>query len=160
MTGQLFVSLVLFATVARCQASRDHIERWADHWASEYRVPRELVHAVIQVESDWQAFAVSTKGAVGPMQLLPATASRFGVANRFDVTENTRAGVAYLAHLLRKFGGDWRLALAGYYTGEGRVTARGLRLADPDVTRYVLAVRRAYRRMCLAQDATRGDRRK
>lgn len=160
MTGKLFVSLALFATVARCQATRHHIEQWADHWASEYRVPRDLVHAVIQVESDWQASTTSAKGAVGPMQLMPATASRFGVADRHDVTENTRAGVAYLAHLLRKFDGDWRLALAGYYTGEGRVAARGLGLADPDVIRYVLAVRRAYQRLCLAQGVTRGERRR
>jgi len=59
-------------------------------------VPVELVDAVIQVESGWNPFAVSMKGAAGLMQLMPATAIRFGVHDRFNIEENIRGGVAYL----------------------------------------------------------------
>ena len=70
---------------------------WADYYATANRVPPELVQAIIEVESAWQAHAMSTKGAVGLMQLMPATAVTFGVTNRFDVQQNIRGGVAYLA---------------------------------------------------------------
>ena len=83
---------------------------WADYYATAYRVPPELVHAIIEVESTWQSRAMSTKGAAGLMQLMPATAVTFGVTNRFDVQQNIRGGVAYLARLMKVFNGDLRLA--------------------------------------------------
>ncbi len=61
---------------------------WADYYATAYRVPPELVHAIIEVESAWQAHAMSTKGAAGLMQLMPATAVTLDVTNRFDVQQN------------------------------------------------------------------------
>jgi soluble lytic murein transglycosylase-like protein len=72
---------------------------WADHWADAYLLPRELVHAVIEVESGWNPTAVSRAGAAGLMQLMPDTAAMFRVRNRFDVAENIRGGAAYLAWL-------------------------------------------------------------
>lgn len=108
-------------------------------------VPLELVFAVIEVESAWQPRAVSPKGAVGLMQLMPATAYTFGVANRFDPEQNVRGGVAYLGHLLRRFGGDLRLATAAYYTGERPVVRAGLGLHSAEVVRYVERVARCYR---------------
>ncbi|MBI4893721.1 MAG: lytic transglycosylase domain-containing protein [Acidobacteria bacterium] len=79
-----------------------------------------LVHSVIRVESNYDPFAVSPKGAAGLMQLIPATARRFGAANSFDVRENITAGVKYLKYLQDLFGDD-RLALAAYNAGEGAV---------------------------------------
>ena len=61
--------------------------------------PPELVHAIIEVESAWHPRAVSNKGAAGLMQLMPATAVTFGVTNRFEIEQNIRGGVAYLARL-------------------------------------------------------------
>ena len=118
--------------------------RWANYYAMRYRVPLEFVAAIIDVESAWQPYAVSDKGAAGLMQLMPAAAYRFGVRNRFRIEENIRGGVAYLAFLMREFS-DLRLVAAAYYAGERRIAKIGLKCADPDVTRYVSAVQRAYR---------------
>lgn len=80
-----------------------------------------LVLAVMAVESSGRAEAVSHAGAQGLMQLIPATATRFGVADPFDARQNIAGGVAYLDWLLEEFGGDPVLALAGYNAGEGAV---------------------------------------
>src|ERR1700722_4744751 len=85
---------------------------WAEYYARVYQVPVELVEAVIEAESGWYPYAVSRKGAVGLMQLMPGTAVRFGVRNRFRAQENVRAGVAYLAWLMRSFHGGLRLVTA------------------------------------------------
>src|SRR5215831_16933257 len=91
--------------------------RWVEYFAAAYRVPVELVEAIIDEESGWNPYAVSSKGAGGIMQLMPETAIRFGVHNRFRVAENIRGGVAYLAWLSSKFKGDLRLVTAAYYVG-------------------------------------------
>ena len=118
----------------------------ANYYADRYGVPRELVHAVIEVESAWQPHAVSPAGAVGLMQLMPATAATFGVSNRFRIEENVRGGVAYLARLMRRFQGDLRLVTAAYFTGEKRIAARGLSYQSPEVYEYVSRVAKVYRR--------------
>src|SRR5262249_31213809 len=88
---------------------REYSERCAGHYARVYGIPPALVRAVIQVESAWQPGAVSPKGAMGLMQLMPATAQRFGVDHPFYIHENIRGGVAYLAMLKTLFHGDLRL---------------------------------------------------
>jgi soluble lytic murein transglycosylase-like protein len=119
---------------------------WADHWADLHSLPRELVRAVIEVESGWNPMAVSRAGAVGLMQLMPDTAATFGVRNRFDVAENIRGGVAYLAWLRANFGDDWRLVTAGYNAGHAAVLRSGLNYASEEVRRYVERVAHVYRR--------------
>ena len=94
---------------------------WADYYARAYDVPLEFVQAVIDVESAWHPYVISTKGAVGLMQLTAATAFTFGVTNRFRIEENIRGGVAYLAYLIRRFKGELRLVAAAYYAGEKRI---------------------------------------
>jgi len=117
---------------------------WADYYATAYRVPPDLVHAIIEVESAWQVHAMSTKGAAGLMQLMPATAVTFGVTNRFDVQQNIRGGVAYLARLMKLFNGDLRLATAAYAAGENRIFSAGLQYSNSDVFEYVSKVARLY----------------
>jgi soluble lytic murein transglycosylase-like protein len=124
--------------------SRAAATEWANYYASAYEVPYELVAAIIDVESGWQPDVVSAKGAAGIMQLMPATAYRFGVSNRFRMEDNIRGGVAYLASLMRRFGHDLRLVAAAYYAGEQRIAKLGLDCADPAVYRYVAAVERRY----------------
>src|SRR5215469_17359725 len=85
--------------------------QWANYYAMRYRVPFEFVAAIIDVESAWQPYAVSDKGAVGLMQLMPESAYRFGVENRFRIEENIQGGVAYLAFLIQEFR-DLRLVAA------------------------------------------------
>lgn len=119
--------------------------RWAEYYATVYRVPPELVMAIIDEESAWNPHAVSEKGAVGIMQLMPQTALRFGVDDRFRPDENIRGGVAYLAWLKREFGGDFRLVTAAYYVGEDRISRRKLDYSSADVQSYVKRVARRYR---------------
>jgi soluble lytic murein transglycosylase-like protein len=101
--------------------------------------------AIIDEESAWNPYAVSEKGAVGLMQLMPQTALRFGVRNPFRVDENIRGGVAYLAWLDREFGGDLRLVTAAYYVGEDPVRRRKLDYSSPDIQGYVRRVAERYR---------------
>lgn len=128
------------------------VRRFSEHcaavYASMFEVPVQLVEAIIQAESDWNPYAISSKGAVGLMQLMPATAIRFGVKDRFDITENIRGGVAYLAWLMRLFRGDLRLVVAAYQAGESPVLSRGLAYSSPEVFRYVSRVAQLYRAMC------------
>ncbi len=84
-------------------------------------VDRDLVKSVMLVESNFNVRAVSRKGAHGLMQLMPETARRFGVKDRFDALENLRGGVEYLAALLRLYSGDHALAIAAYNAGENAV---------------------------------------
>ena len=93
--------------------------------AKRYDVDPLLVHSVIQVESNYNPYAVSPKGAQGLMQLMPATARRFGVRNSFDVKENIDAGVRYLKYLGTLFPEDPRLTIAAYNAGEGAVWKYG-----------------------------------
>jgi soluble lytic murein transglycosylase-like protein len=125
--------------------------RWAQRYAALYGVPVEFVEAIIDEESGWNPYAVSRKGAAGIMQLMPATAIRFGVQNRFRTDENIHGGVAYLAWLNQKFGGDLRLITAAYYVGEGPISLRGLHYSSPDVQAYVKRVARRYRVRRIAQ---------
>lgn len=97
------------------------IERYAD----QYGVDPVLVRAVIQIESDFNPRCVSNKGARGLMQLIPATAKRFGVKDVFDPEQNIHGGVKYLAYLTRLFNDDLHRALAAYNAGEGAVQRYG-----------------------------------
>lgn len=89
--------------------------------AAEYGVDPAIVRAVIHAESSFDVNALSRAGAQGLMQLMPATARRFGVSNAFNAAQNIRGGVEYLAWLLERFDGNLTLAAAGYNAGEGAV---------------------------------------
>jgi soluble lytic murein transglycosylase-like protein len=87
---------------------------------------------------------VSSKGAVGLMQLMPGTAERLNVRNRCDMNQNVSGGVRYLAWLMKKFHGDLRLVAAAYYTGENTIQRRGLGYSNQDVVSYVASVRERF----------------
>src|SRR5690606_1929785 len=87
--------------------------------ARQYGVDEAVVRAIIHAESAFNPNALSRVGAQGLMQLMPATAQRFGVGNAFDAGQNIRGGVQYLAWLLKRFDGNLTLAAAGYNAGEG-----------------------------------------
>jgi soluble lytic murein transglycosylase-like protein len=92
-----------------------------DQIAIEHGVEESLVHSVIRAESNYNPYAVSPKGAQGIMQLIPATARRFGVADTFDPEENIQGGVKYLKFLLDYYRGDYSKAIAAYNAGEAAV---------------------------------------
>ena len=133
------------ASGAEGRTARQLSSKWAEYYANAYRVPLELVSAVIQVESDWNPYAVSEKGAAGLMQLMPETASRFGVLDRFDIEANIRGGVAYLGWLIRLFRGDLRLAVAAYFVGESQILLWGAAYSSRKAFEYVSRVARVYR---------------
>jgi soluble lytic murein transglycosylase-like protein len=114
------------------------------YYASRYGVPAELVAALIDVESRWNPRAVSSKGALGLMQLMPETAWRFGAYQPFDPEQNIAAGTRYVTTLMWEFHGDLRLVAAAYYAGDRWVGKRQLDYSNPDVIAYVEAVRRHY----------------
>jgi soluble lytic murein transglycosylase-like protein len=109
--------------------------------AQRYGIEAALLHAVIAVESAYNARARSSRGAAGLMQLMPATARRYGVADVFDPAENVRAGAHYLRDLLKLFDNDLRLALAAYNAGEAAVIKYGRRIPPfRETVAYVPAV--------------------
>ena len=114
-----------------------------------------LLRAVIVVESGFNSHALSRRGAVGLMQVMPATASRFGVANLYDPRENVRAGASYLRFLMDKFGHDVRLVLAAYNAGEDAVARNGGRIPPfAETMAYVPKVLKIYH-MLAAQAGAR-----
>lgn len=143
--------LFFLVSVSACWAttgndSRQEAEYYVAAYARHYNVPVEFVRAVVEQESGWQRCAVSPKGAVGLMQLMPGTAARLNVRNRCDINQNVSGGVRYLAWLMNKFHGDLRLAVAAYYAGEQVIAARGLQYANPDVVAYVAGIRQRVER--------------
>ncbi len=120
---------------------------WVDEAARESKLDARLLHAVIAAESAYNPAALSPKGAVGIMQLLPATARRYGVADSLDARQNIRGGARYLADLLRLFSNDTRLALAAYNAGENAVWRHGGKIPPYRETEaYVPRVLAFYRR--------------
>jgi hypothetical protein len=106
-----------------------------------------LTRAVIEVESSFDPNAVSPKGALGLMQLIPDTGRRFGVNNFFDPADNIGGGVRFLRFLIDKFDGNPDLVLAAYNSGENRVARLGRIPAIPETVNYVRRVRETYARL-------------
>jgi soluble lytic murein transglycosylase-like protein len=106
-----FLPLLLFLLPANSKADAPPTlaERCVQHYAAHYRVPPELIAALIDVESRWNPRALSNKGAMGLMQLMPDTARRYGAAQPFDVEQNIAAGTRYVTTLMWEFRGDLRL---------------------------------------------------
>jgi soluble lytic murein transglycosylase-like protein len=138
--------LLFFATLpcARAQPDASQAERCVRLYAAHYRVPPELIAALIDVESRWNPLAFSDKGAMGLMQLMPATARRYGANHPFDVEENIAAGTRYVTALMWEFHGDMRLVSAAYYAGDRWIAEKRLNYNNPDVVAYVEAVRLRY----------------
>ena len=109
-------------------------------------VEPNLLRAVIVVESGFNSRAVSKRGAMGLMQLMPATATRFGASNPYDPGENVHAGARYLKFLIDRFGQDVRLALAAYNAGEEAVNRNGGQIPPfAETMAYVPRVLKIYR---------------
>jgi soluble lytic murein transglycosylase-like protein len=115
--------------------------------AAEYAsIESNLLRAVIVVESGFNSRAMSKRGAVGLMQLMPETASRFGVSDRYDPRQNVLAGAQYLRFLMDRFGSNVRLALAAYNAGEQAVDRSGGQIPPFSETQaYVPRVLKIYR---------------
>jgi soluble lytic murein transglycosylase-like protein len=152
----MVVSAIPACSFLAAQKPKSEAVYYADAYADHYGVPRALVRAIIAQESGWNHLALSSKGAVGLMQLMPQTAAAYRVQNPYVVTENLSAGVRYLSYLLDHFHGEMRLAVAAYYCGAKHLELKGLSYGNPEVVAYVESVRLRYLRE-LRAEATRSN---
>jgi len=112
--------------------------------ADRHQVDPDLIHAIVHVESGYDSRAVSRQGAMGLMQLIPATARRFGVEDPFDPRQNIEGGTSYLKYLLGLFDDNLALSLAAYNAGENSVLRAGGIPPFPETREYVRKVRSIY----------------
>jgi soluble lytic murein transglycosylase-like protein len=117
-----------------------------DTIATTHGVDPALVRAVMKTESNFNRYAVSRKGAMGLMQLIPTTGRRYGVRDFFDPRQNVEGGVRYLKFLLEKFNGNLDLSLAAYNAGENLVERLGRIPPIPETTNYVRKIRAIYKK--------------
>ena len=125
-----------------------------DTISKNYGVDPALVRAVMKTESKFNRFAVSHKGALGLMQLMPDTGRRYGVRDFFDPAQNVDGGVHYLRVLLDKFNGNLDLSLAAYNAGENLVERLGRVPPIPETTNYVRKIRAIYKQKPASPVAT------
>ena len=123
----------------------EYLRLLVDTISKNYGVDPGLVRAVIKTESNFNRFAVSHKGALGLMQLIPETGKRYGVRDFFDPQQNVDGGVRYLRFLLDKFNGNLDLSLAAYNAGENLVDRLGRIPPIPETTTYVRKIRAIYK---------------
>jgi len=124
--------------------SDSRLDRIVQEAAQRHSLDPALVKAVITTESGWNTRAISQKGAVGLMQLIPSTAQRFGVGNPFDPAQNVEGGTTYLKTLLDRYNGDLTKSLAAYNAGERAVDLSGGVPAYRETQQYVQKVTSAY----------------
>lgn len=135
------------ADVAAKSKNQPKFAAIVDEKSKKYKVIPELLHAVIEAESAYDPDAVSHAGAVGLMQLMPATAKRFGVTDRTDPSQSVDGGAHYLRVLLDYFDNDLTLAIASYNAGEGAVVKYGRKIPPYRETQnYVVKVKKFLRR--------------
>lgn len=120
------------------------LERLIEETAREHGVDPKLVKALIQVESAFDQRALSRRGAMGLMQLMPETARDYRISNPWDIRENVKGGTAYLRDLLYQFGGDLEKALAAYNAGPSAVKEYGGIPPFPETREYVKKVLSLY----------------
>ena len=114
--------------------------------AEKHRIDRELVHVVIRAESNYDAFAISSAGAMGLMQLMPATARQYGVLNVFDPAQNIEGGVRYLKDLVRLYNGQTKLVLAAYNAGQEAVRKYKGIPPYPETKSYIAGIMKTYKK--------------
>ena len=141
----------------RIRYDEDNVRRYTrliDRVSRELSLDRNLIHAVVRVESAYDPEAVSRAGAVGLMQLMPATAKRYGVRNSYNPNQNVYAGVLHLRNLIQQFN-DVVLALAAYNAGENAVIQYGYKVPPyPETQSYVRKVLTFYRQYSGRQKAS------
>jgi len=115
-----------------------------NQWAPQFDLDANLVRAIVAVESNYDQFAVSKKGAQGLMQLIPATSKRFGVRDAFDPADNIRGGIRYLNFLMSYFQGNLEHVLAAYNAGEKTVVRYQGVPPYPETQKYIRKVTSLY----------------
>jgi soluble lytic murein transglycosylase-like protein len=114
--------------------------------AERHRIDQDLVHLIIRAESNYDAFAISSAGAMGLMQLMPATARQYGVNNVFDPAQNIDGGVRYLKDLVRLYNGQTQRVLAAYNAGQEAVRKYKGIPPYPETKNYIAGIMKSYKK--------------
>jgi hypothetical protein len=146
--GSSFRAPVQIANLIKCK----NLEEVVQKYSRQYGVDEDLVWAVIRQESGFNAGAVSPKGAMGLMQLMPGTAAGLGVSDPFDVDQNVAGGVKYLEQCLNQFNQDVPLALAAYNAGPGNVVKYQGCPPFAETRNYVASILAAYAGEAIRED--------
>jgi len=140
-TSPQVVSLPPVLAVANCPPlPENELKALIDKAAAANQLKPELIRAVIEQESAGKPCAVSVKGAMGLMQIMPETAAELQLADAFDPARNVEAGSRYLKQMMERFKGDLKLALAAYNAGPSTVAAGGAVPNIPETEAYVKAI--------------------
>ncbi|MEN6310681.1 MAG: lytic transglycosylase domain-containing protein, partial [Acidobacteriota bacterium] len=130
--GRKALAAVLFAAALASSSAAADLRQFynpiVQQIAVKHGVEADLIHAIIRAESAYDNFALSEKGAMGLMQLMPDTAAQYGVRNVFDAAQNIEGGTKYLKDLIRLYSGQTRLVLAAYNAGQEAVKRYGGRI--------------------------------
>ncbi|MEL0584389.1 MAG: transglycosylase SLT domain-containing protein [Candidatus Thiodiazotropha sp. (ex. Lucinoma kazani)] len=138
-------------SLERMRKNKAEVTPLIENIAKELHLHPGLLHAVVRVESAYNPKAISRKGAQGLMQLMPATANRYGVNDSYDPKQNLQGGAQYLRDLLKLFEFDIKLALAAYNAGENAVFKYGKKIPPyPETQNYVKKVLNEFERNRLA----------
>jgi soluble lytic murein transglycosylase-like protein len=143
----LFLYVALLPTASSAEQESLPVSQY-DHIivsvAQEHRVPASLVHSIIKAESGYDPWAISPKGAMGLMQLMPETAIQYKVQNVFDPKQNIEGGVKYLVDLIKLYDGDTKHVLAAYNAGQEAIKKYGGVPPYPETKNYIKKVMTAY----------------
>lgn len=151
MAGRRFIrfvsvilSLFMFCSFPLASSRQEDLKAKYDpiiqRLAAKHGVPADFVHAVIKAESNYDQFAVSEKGALGLMQLMPETAMKYGVMNVFDPEQNIEGGIKYLKDLIKQYQGNRDLVLAAYNAGQAAIEKHNGIPPYPETRNYLKKV--------------------
>ena len=146
-TVAVFVGICLFAASGIADVLSSSKKPYDDivmDVSQRLRVPIELVHSIIKAESDYDPWAISPKGAMGLMQLMPITAKQYRVMNVFDPRQNIEGGVKYLVDLIKLYDGDTKRVLAAYNAGQEAIKKYGGIPPYRETRNYIKKVMAAY----------------
>lgn len=125
---------------------RQKYDRIIQKAALKHDVPNDLIHSIIHAESDYNSQAISPKGAIGLMQLMPETAKEYGVKNLYDPKENIEGGVKYLKDLIKIYNKKTDLVLAAYNAGHEAIKKFGGIPPYPETRNYIQKIMASYRK--------------
>jgi soluble lytic murein transglycosylase-like protein len=146
MSTRVLLCLILLWVIENAQAQHrpTKYDKTIKIVAEKYRLEPALIHSIILTESNYDPLAISSKGAIGLMQLMPETAKAYGVVNPFDPAENIEGGAKYLKDLIHLFNGRTRLVLAAYNAGQEAIKKNGGIPRYPETINYVRKVMALY----------------
>jgi len=148
IAGVFLMAGILSGPLPSAAKSRQELKKQYDpiiqSCARQYNVPADLIHSIIRAESDYDNRAISVKGAVGLMQLMPETAIQYGVSDRFDPADNVKGGVKYLKDLCKLFDGNTAKVLAAYNAGQEALKKHKGIPPYPETREYIRRVMASY----------------